>query len=154
MAIYGAGDAGGLVIRELLNQDADNRLVGFIDDDPRKAGIRVMGYPVLCGYSALSVLVHSNSVESIVVSVRNMPAERLNNLTTLCSEPWHLSWRVLPWPKAAIEKTRIDAQIRIFFMQRSLTIFIAKGDLFSSASWFKTETLVSSPRRASLFSGK
>ena len=86
VVIYGAGDGGGLVIRELLSQDADNRLVGFIDDDPRKAGIRVMGYAVLGGYSALAVLVNSNSVDSIVVSARAMPAERLNNLTTLCSE--------------------------------------------------------------------
>jgi UDP-GlcNAc:undecaprenyl-phosphate GlcNAc-1-phosphate transferase len=86
VVIYGAGDGGGLVIRELLNQDADNRLVGFIDDDPRKAGIRVMGYAVLGGYSALGVLVNSNSVDAIVISARTMPAERLNNLTTLCSE--------------------------------------------------------------------
>ena len=86
VVIYGAGDGGGLIIRELLNQDADNRLVGFIDDDPRKAGIRVMGYPVLGGYSALTVLVNASSVESVVVSARNMSPERLNNLTTLCSE--------------------------------------------------------------------
>jgi UDP-GlcNAc:undecaprenyl-phosphate GlcNAc-1-phosphate transferase len=84
--IYGAGDGGGLVIREVLNQDPDNRLLGFIDDDPRKAGMRVMGYPVLGGFSALTVLVNSSSVDSIVVSARNMPPERLNNLTTLCSE--------------------------------------------------------------------
>jgi UDP-GlcNAc:undecaprenyl-phosphate/decaprenyl-phosphate GlcNAc-1-phosphate transferase len=84
--IYGAGDGGGLVIRELLNQDPDNRLLGFIDDDPRKAGMRVMGYQVLGGFSALSVLINSNSVDSIVVSARTMPPERLNNLTTLCSE--------------------------------------------------------------------
>jgi UDP-GlcNAc:undecaprenyl-phosphate GlcNAc-1-phosphate transferase len=45
IAIYGAGDAAGLVLRELLAHDAENvRIVGFIDDDPRKAGIRVMGY--------------------------------------------------------------------------------------------------------------
>jgi UDP-GlcNAc:undecaprenyl-phosphate/decaprenyl-phosphate GlcNAc-1-phosphate transferase len=86
VVIYGAGDGGGLVIRELLSQDADNQLVGFIDDDPRKAGIRVMGYSVLGGYSALAVLVNSSSIDSIVVSARTMPAERLNNLTTLCSE--------------------------------------------------------------------
>ena len=86
VVIYGAGDGGGLVIRELLNQDVDNRLVGFIDDDPRKAGIRVMGYSVLGGYSALSVLVNSGSVDSIVISARTMPPERLNNLATLCSD--------------------------------------------------------------------
>jgi UDP-GlcNAc:undecaprenyl-phosphate/decaprenyl-phosphate GlcNAc-1-phosphate transferase len=86
VVIYGAGDAGGLVIRELLNQDADNRLVGFVDDDPRKAGIRVMGYPVVGGYSALTVLINSSSVDAIVISARTMPPERLHNLTTLCSE--------------------------------------------------------------------
>ena len=86
VVIYGAGDGGGLVIRELLNQDVDNRLIGFIDDDPRKTGIRVMGYSVLGGFSALSVLVNSGSVDSIVISARTMPPERLNNLTTLCSD--------------------------------------------------------------------
>ena len=86
MVIYGAGDGGGLVIRELLGQGAETRLIGFIDDDPRKAGIRVMGYPVLGGYSALTVLINSNSVDGIVVSARSMPPERLNNLKTLCSE--------------------------------------------------------------------
>jgi hypothetical protein len=32
------------------------------------------------------VLINSSSVDSIVVSARGMPAERLNNLTTHCSE--------------------------------------------------------------------
>jgi len=86
VVIYGAGDGGGLVIRELLNQDPDNRLVGFIDDDPRKAGIRVMGYSVLGGYSALTVLIKSSSVDSVVISARTMPPERLHNLSTLCAE--------------------------------------------------------------------
>ncbi len=86
VVIYGAGDGGGLVIRELLNQSEGNRLVGFIDDDPRKAGVRVMGYPVLGGFSALTVLVNSGSVDSIVISARAMPHERLHNLTTLCAD--------------------------------------------------------------------
>ena len=86
VVIYGAGDGGGLVIRELLGQGGENRLIGFVDDDPRKAGTRVMGYPVLGGYSALTVLINANSVDGIVVSARTMPPERVNNLTTLCSE--------------------------------------------------------------------
>jgi UDP-GlcNAc:undecaprenyl-phosphate GlcNAc-1-phosphate transferase len=87
VVIYGAGAGGGLVIRELLTEGAgDTRLIGFIDDDPRKAGIRVQGYPVLGGYSALSVLIHSGSVDGIVISARHIPPERLNNLQVLCSE--------------------------------------------------------------------
>ena len=87
VAIYGAGDGGALVIRELLSRDSkDARILGFIDDDPRKAGSRVMGYPVLGGYSALAVLVKAASVDSIVISARHVPGERLNNLEVLCSE--------------------------------------------------------------------
>jgi UDP-GlcNAc:undecaprenyl-phosphate GlcNAc-1-phosphate transferase len=87
VAIYGAGDAGGLVVRELLNQDGDEvRIVGFVDDDPRKAGIRVMGYAVLGGYSALTVLIKAASIDEVVVSARTMPPERLNNLQVLCAE--------------------------------------------------------------------
>jgi UDP-GlcNAc:undecaprenyl-phosphate GlcNAc-1-phosphate transferase len=87
IVIYGAGDAAGLVIRELLGRTAEDvRILGFIDDDPRKAGIRVMGYAVLGGYSALMVLIKAASVDAIVVSARTMPPERLNNLEVLCAE--------------------------------------------------------------------
>jgi len=87
VAIYGAGDAAGLVLRELLARDGENvRIVGFIDDDPRKAGIRVMGYAVLGGYSALAVLVKAASVDAVVISSRSMAPERLNNLRVLCTD--------------------------------------------------------------------
>jgi UDP-GlcNAc:undecaprenyl-phosphate GlcNAc-1-phosphate transferase len=85
IAIYGAGDAGGLVIREVLHEERDVRVVGFVDDDPRKMGTRVMGYPVLGGYSALVVLIKAASVDAVVVSARTMGPERLHNLEVLCS---------------------------------------------------------------------
>jgi UDP-GlcNAc:undecaprenyl-phosphate GlcNAc-1-phosphate transferase len=84
--IYGAGDGGGLVIRELLlRHGGDVRIVGFIDDDPRKAGVRVQGYPVLGGYSALVVLVKAAAIDTVVISSRHLPPERLNNLEVLCA---------------------------------------------------------------------
>ena len=87
IVIYGAGDAAGLVLRELLAHDAENvRIVGFIDDDPRKAGIRVMGYAVLGGYSALAVLIKAASVDAVVISSRSMTPERLHNLQVLCTD--------------------------------------------------------------------
>ena len=86
IVIYGAGDASGLVLRELLARDAqDVRIVGFIDDDPRKAGNRVMGYAVLGGFSALAVLIKAASVDAVVISARTITPERLNNLQVLCA---------------------------------------------------------------------
>jgi UDP-GlcNAc:undecaprenyl-phosphate GlcNAc-1-phosphate transferase len=85
--IYGAGDGGGLVIRELLTRHSgDVRIAGFIDDDPRKAGVRVQGYPVLGGYSALTVLIRAGAVDTVVVAARHLLPDRLNNLEVLCGE--------------------------------------------------------------------
>jgi UDP-GlcNAc:undecaprenyl-phosphate/decaprenyl-phosphate GlcNAc-1-phosphate transferase len=86
VVIYGAGDAAGLVLREVVAQGPNVRIVGFVDDDPRKAGSRVMGYPVLGGYSALVVLLNAASVDAVVVSARRMPPERLNNLQVACGD--------------------------------------------------------------------
>ena len=86
VVIYGAGDAAGLVVREVLASGTGARVAGFIDDDPRKAGLRVMGYPVLGGYSALTVLLNANSIETVVISTRSLTPERLNNLQVLCAE--------------------------------------------------------------------
>jgi len=86
IVIYGAGDAAGLAMREVLSGGEDSRIVGFIDDNPRKAGGRVGGYPVLGGYSALVVLLQAASVDAVVISAQGLPPERLNNLAVLCSE--------------------------------------------------------------------
>jgi UDP-GlcNAc:undecaprenyl-phosphate GlcNAc-1-phosphate transferase len=84
--IYGAGNAAALLIREILSGGEDVRIVGFIDDDPRKSGIRVNGYAVLGGYAALLVLLKAASVDAVVISARTLPPERLNNLEVLCTE--------------------------------------------------------------------
>jgi UDP-GlcNAc:undecaprenyl-phosphate GlcNAc-1-phosphate transferase len=86
VVIYGAGDGGGMVINQLLGGSPDARIVGFVDDDPRKAGNRVRGYPVLGGFSALTVLIKSGSVDSVIISPRQLPPERLNNLRVLCAD--------------------------------------------------------------------
>src|SRR5262249_28157665 len=84
--VYGAGDAAVLVAREILSGSSENRIVGFIDDDPRKSGIRVMGYPVLGGFSALMVLLKAGSIDAVVISSRRLAPERVNNLELACGE--------------------------------------------------------------------
>jgi UDP-GlcNAc:undecaprenyl-phosphate GlcNAc-1-phosphate transferase len=86
VVIYGAGDAAGLVVREVIASGPGSRIAGFIDDDPRKAGVRVMGYPVLGGYSALTVLLKANSIDTVVISTRSLTPERLHNLEVICGE--------------------------------------------------------------------
>jgi UDP-GlcNAc:undecaprenyl-phosphate GlcNAc-1-phosphate transferase len=84
VVIYGAGDAGALVVRELLSRREAIRILGFIDDDLRKTGNRVGGYRVLGDVAVLETLVTSGAIDTIVVSTRSIDEDRLRPLADLC----------------------------------------------------------------------
>ena len=82
--VYGAGDGGALAVRELANASQPYRIVGFIDDNPLKRRLRVLGYPVLGDHEALRSLVSSNAVDTVVVSSHAIDVARLDALEDLC----------------------------------------------------------------------
>ena len=87
VAIYGTEDGGSLALSQLAQRgDEAFRVLGFIDDSPRRAGVRLGGYPVLGNFSALTLLITTRSVDLIVIAWDQIPAERLHNLQTLCRE--------------------------------------------------------------------
>jgi UDP-GlcNAc:undecaprenyl-phosphate GlcNAc-1-phosphate transferase len=87
VAIYGTEDGGSLALSQLAREgDEAFRVLGFIDDNPRRAGVRLGGYPVLGNFSALSLLISTRSVDLIVIAWDQIPAERLHNLQALCRE--------------------------------------------------------------------
>jgi UDP-GlcNAc:undecaprenyl-phosphate GlcNAc-1-phosphate transferase len=83
--IYGAGDGGELLLRELQNNRELGLLpVGFVDDDPQKQGRVIHGVRVLGGLERLSELAGSERVEEIVISTSKLAAERNAQVTELC----------------------------------------------------------------------
>jgi UDP-GlcNAc:undecaprenyl-phosphate GlcNAc-1-phosphate transferase len=86
LVIYGAGDGGSVVVRELMGDEHRRyRILGFIDDDPAKQRLRVQGYPVLGGYETLEVLAAEHAVDAVVVSAREMAPAKLQQLEELCA---------------------------------------------------------------------
>jgi len=84
--VYGAGDGGELVLRELRNNSALAReVVGFIDDDRGKEGTRIHGVAVLGGLNALEGILQEHPVEEVVVASRKIPAEKLRRLEEACT---------------------------------------------------------------------
>jgi UDP-GlcNAc:undecaprenyl-phosphate GlcNAc-1-phosphate transferase len=87
VVIYGAGDRGVLALRVLLSRrDPVVRVLGFVDDDPRKNGSRVAGYRVLGGQEKLRGLVWSAGVDAIVISTRAIPDDRIAPIARVCAE--------------------------------------------------------------------
>lgn len=84
--IYGAGDAGELLLRELNNNRALGlRPIAFLDDDNRKTGKLLHGLRI---HSAtdddLHRLIDENRIEEIVVSSLKVPPARLEHLLEIC----------------------------------------------------------------------
>ena len=74
--IYGAGDAGELILRELLNNSELNlQPACFIDDDQRKHGAYIHGVPVVGGRESLALAVQRYGVRKIVVGTRKLAPE-------------------------------------------------------------------------------
>lgn len=87
LIIYGAGDGGALAVRELLNDRTTRyRMLGFIDDDPKKYKLRVHGYAILGAYEELARVIRAGEVDHVVVSVRNLDPMRLQRLEGCCEE--------------------------------------------------------------------
>jgi UDP-GlcNAc:undecaprenyl-phosphate GlcNAc-1-phosphate transferase len=85
VVVYGAGDGGTLVMREILSGAEAVRLLGFVDDNPRKTGIRVHGFPVLGNFDDLVELIREGGVDRIVISDSQLDADRLTDLRGLCA---------------------------------------------------------------------
>lgn len=79
--IYGAGDAGELVLRELMNNRAlKYSPVGFLDDDPAKKGKVIHGLKVYAANGDLNVLCRQHNANELLISINSMPPERLQQI--------------------------------------------------------------------------
>jgi UDP-GlcNAc:undecaprenyl-phosphate GlcNAc-1-phosphate transferase len=87
LAIYGAGAAGSLLVREMLADEGERyHMVGFIDDDPAKHSLRLQGYAVLGGESKLHELIADGAVDVVVIGSRHLDRDRLARVETACRE--------------------------------------------------------------------
>ncbi|MEQ1606064.1 MAG: hypothetical protein ABL999_14465 [Pyrinomonadaceae bacterium] len=85
--IYGAGDGGEMVLRELNNNPAWSlQAVGFIDDDPLKKDKIMHGLKVYDGNGSLAEICKEKEIAEILISVRHFPAERLTALRKICDQ--------------------------------------------------------------------
>ena len=85
--IYGAGDGGELLLRELLNnRELQLSPVGFLDDDPGKNGKVIHGLRVFGGNGDIGQVCEQQVVDEVVISSLKMSEERINEILRCCSE--------------------------------------------------------------------
>jgi len=83
--IYGAGDGGEMVLRELRNNpDWNYHPVGFVDDDPLKTDRVMHGLKVYDAESSLERLCQEKEIELLLISFRSISKDRLQAVREIC----------------------------------------------------------------------
>ncbi len=85
--IYGAGDGGELLYREVRNNYALNyTAVGFIDDDPRKVGKFLHGLRVHDGSLPLEAICKRTGAEAVLLSTAKLTLTRVREIMNACKD--------------------------------------------------------------------
>lgn len=74
--IVGAGDAGELLLRNILSlQNSPYEIIGFIDDAPSREGILIHGFQVLGKTNDIPKIVKENEVEGLIIAMPSVDAK-------------------------------------------------------------------------------
>jgi FlaA1/EpsC-like NDP-sugar epimerase len=73
--VVGAGDAGQLIVRELQRNPQRYTPIGFVDDDPRKRGVRIQGIRVLGSTDDLPGILRDNRPDEVLIAVPSAAGE-------------------------------------------------------------------------------
>ncbi len=85
--IVGAGSAGVQMLRELnTNPQLGLKAVGFLDDDERKLGQRILGVPVFGPIIHLPSIAHTQGAEAVIIAIPSAPQQTIQNVKSLCHE--------------------------------------------------------------------
>ena len=85
--IYGAGDAGELLLREMRNNlQLQYTPVGFVDDDPFKKGKVIHGLRVFGGNGQLRRICEEQRVEEVLISSSKIDDENVRRILRDCEE--------------------------------------------------------------------
>lgn len=94
--VYGAGDAGELIVRDMRHSPKFHATpIGFVDDDCRKVGQRIHGVPVLGGRGDLPRILERYHPEELLIAIPSTSRETLREIVRAL-EPYKIRITTLP----------------------------------------------------------
>jgi FlaA1/EpsC-like NDP-sugar epimerase len=85
--VVGAGSGGQMVVRELqLNPNLGATAIGFVDDDPRKRGMRMLGLKVLGSTGDIEAILDETEPDEVVIAIPSAPGTLRGQVVAACRE--------------------------------------------------------------------
>jgi FlaA1/EpsC-like NDP-sugar epimerase len=100
--IVGAGDAGSMLLKDLLgNPSVGLDPVALVDDDPRKVGLALHGVRIVGRIRALPKVVERLGVAEVLLAIPSATSELVREVVRLCEQA-DVGLRVLPSVREAV----------------------------------------------------
>jgi len=110
--VIGAGEAGSLIVREMLRHPESGLMpVGFLDDDPVKIGTRIAGLPVLGPIEALPEKVPQKGIQEVLISIPSADGKLVRRVVEL-SRKARVQHRIIPGVYEVLSGAVTISQIR------------------------------------------
>src|SRR5882757_7927556 len=85
--VIGAGSGGQMVVREMqLNPKLGSTAIGFLDDDPRKRGMRMLGLKVLGSTKNIAEVLDEAEPDEVVIAIPSAPGTVRARIVAACRE--------------------------------------------------------------------
>ena len=84
--VIGAGLAAQMVLRELQHSNSGLWVVGCLDDDPTKSGLKVEGKRVLGTVDQLAAIASEHAVTNVIIAVPSASGTQMRRFVRLCEE--------------------------------------------------------------------
>ena len=110
--IYGAGDAGVSILRDIrMNPSLPYHVVGLLDDDPEKLGASIHGLKVMGSGADLTALARKHSVQMVLVAMPSATGQQMTAILQQCHDAG-VAFKTIPGLSKLLGDVSLTAQIR------------------------------------------
>jgi FlaA1/EpsC-like NDP-sugar epimerase len=96
LLIIGAGEAGEMVVGEILNHpELGCKIIGLIDDDPKKLGKSIFGVKVLGTKHDISRIVRERAVDEIIIAIPSASGVVIRDFVAHCKKA-KVKFKIVP----------------------------------------------------------
>jgi FlaA1/EpsC-like NDP-sugar epimerase len=111
IVVLGAGDAGEMLMREIVRTHARRyEAVGFLDDSPRKQGEHIHGVPVLGPITNVAEVIASRRIDEVILAIPSLRGKEMRRIVEIC-RPSGVTLRTLPGLDGLIDGTVTVSQL-------------------------------------------
>ncbi len=86
LLLVGAGHAAQMLIRETKQVATGYSVVGCVDDDPLKKGLKILGVPVLGTIDQLGEIVAKHEIDEALIAIPSATSSQMRRFVQICEE--------------------------------------------------------------------